>query len=46
LHAAVRDVFDVVAGRQRCQWHKRENVLEYLPESPLRDISAEAASGL
>ncbi len=31
LHAAVRDVFGA-ALLQRCQWHKRENVLEYLPE--------------
>lgn len=32
LHAAVREVFDRAAVLQRCQWHKRENVLEYLPE--------------
>ena len=32
LHAAVRDVFGAAALLQRCQWHKRENVLEYLPE--------------
>ena len=32
LHAAVREVFDVAAVLQRCQWHKRENVLQYLPE--------------
>jgi putative transposase len=32
LHAAVREVFDAAAVLQRCQWHKRENVLEYLPE--------------
>jgi putative transposase len=32
LHAAVREVFGAAAVMQRCQWHKRENVLEYLPE--------------
>ena len=32
LHAAVRAVFGAAALLQRCQWHKRENVLEYLPE--------------
>src|SRR3989441_5096636 len=32
LHAAVREVFGAVAPLQRCQWHKRENVLAYLPE--------------
>jgi transposase-like protein len=32
LHAAVREVFGAGALLQRCQWHKRENVLEYLPD--------------
>jgi transposase-like protein len=32
LHAAVRDVFGTAALLQRCQWHKRENVVAYLPE--------------
>jgi len=32
LHAAVREVFGAAAVLQRCQWHKRENVLGYLPE--------------
>ena len=32
LHAAVREVFDRGAVLQRCQWHKRENVVAYLPE--------------
>jgi transposase-like protein len=31
LHAAVREVFGSAAVLHRCQWHKRENVLEYLP---------------
>ena len=32
LHAAVREVLDGTAVLQRCQWHKRENVVAYLPE--------------
>jgi putative transposase len=32
LRAAVRDVFGDVPV-QRCQWHKRENVVSYLPTS-------------
>lgn len=32
LHAAVDEVFGVAAILQRCQWHKRENVVSYLPE--------------
>src|SRR5207245_950500 len=32
LHAAVREVFGAAALLQRCQWHKRENILAYLPE--------------
>jgi len=31
LHAAVETVFGSAAAIQRCQWHKRENVLAYLP---------------
>ena len=33
LHAAVETVFGGAAAIQRCQWHKRENVLAYLPGS-------------
>jgi putative transposase len=32
LHAAVAEVFGATALLQRCQWHKRENVVSYLPE--------------
>lgn len=32
LHAAVAEVFGDAAVLQRCQWHKRENVVSYLPE--------------
>ena len=32
LRAAVRDVFGDGVAVQRCQWHKRENVLSYLPK--------------
>ena len=33
LYAAVEKVFGPRAVVQRCQWHKRENVLSYLPKS-------------
>jgi putative transposase len=33
LRCAVRKVFADKAIIQRCQWHKRENVLSYLPKS-------------
>ncbi len=33
FHRAVREVFGSAAVIQRCRWHKRENVLEYLPLS-------------
>lgn len=32
LRAAVRDVFGATVAVQRCQWHKRENVVSYLPK--------------
>lgn len=32
IHKAVTDVFAKKAVIQRCQWHKRENVLSYLSE--------------
>ena len=32
LHAAVREVFGAAAVLHRCQWHKRENVIDYLPQ--------------
>ena len=32
LRRAVEDVFGRFALVQRCQWHKRENVLKYLPK--------------
>ena len=32
LQAAVREVFGDAAMLQRCQWHKRENVVRYLPQ--------------
>jgi transposase-like protein len=32
IFKAVKKVFDKYAVIQRCQWHKRENVLSYLPE--------------
>jgi transposase-like protein len=39
LHTAVREVFGAAARLQRWQWHKRENVVRYLPprlEAPFR----------
>jgi transposase-like protein len=33
LRAAIRRVFGPAALGQRCQWHKRENVLRHLPKS-------------
>jgi len=33
LRSAVRQVFQKKALVQRCQWHKRENVVSYLPKS-------------
>jgi len=33
LRAAVATVFGARAEIQRCQWHKRENVVSYLPKS-------------
>lgn len=33
LRAAVQDVFSDRAEVQRCQWHKRENVVSYLPKN-------------
>ncbi len=33
LRAAVRQAFGAAAVVQRCQWHKRENIVRYLPKS-------------
>jgi transposase-like protein len=33
LAAAVRDAFGECGVLQRCQWHKRENVVRYLPKA-------------
>src|SRR5438093_11600598 len=33
LRSAVRQVFQKKALVQRCMWHKRENVVSYLPKS-------------
>lgn len=33
IHKAVQKVFSTSVDIQRCQWHKRENVLSYLPEA-------------
>jgi putative transposase len=33
LRAAVREVYGETVEVQRCQWHKRENVVSYLPKA-------------
>ena len=33
LHKAIREIFSGYALIQRCQWHKRENIVGYLPKS-------------
>lgn len=38
IHKAVTDVFGKFALIQRCQWHKRENVVSYLPKSHQTNI--------
>lgn len=37
LYSAIRKVFQYQALIQRCQWHKRENVVSYLPKSQQPD---------
>jgi hypothetical protein len=34
LRTAIQTVFGAQALVQRCQWHKRENVVRYLPKTP------------
>lgn len=36
--SAVKEVFSEKALIQRCQWHKRENVVSYLPKSEQEEI--------
>ena len=33
MHKAVAKVFAAAAFIQRCQWHKRENIVAYLPKA-------------
>jgi len=33
IRKSIKDVFGNYASIQRCQWHKRENVVSYLPKS-------------
>jgi len=33
LHKAIREIFSGYALIQRCQWHKRENIVGYLPKA-------------
>ncbi|WP_157677499.1 transposase [Dehalobacterium formicoaceticum] len=39
IHKAVRDIFGKEALIQRCQVHKKRNVLSYLPESEQANVS-------
>ena len=32
LHKAIREIFSGYGLIQRCQWHKRENIVGYLPD--------------
>ena len=41
LHAAVDAVFGATAAIQRCQWHKRENVVAYLPKGEQAALRAQ-----
>jgi len=38
LHKAAKDVFEHQALIQLCQWHKRENVVSYLPKEMKREM--------
>jgi putative transposase len=39
LHKAINDTFGIAALIQRCQVHKKRNVLSYLPESEQTNVS-------
>jgi transposase-like protein len=39
LHKAIIDIFGIAALIQRCQVHKKRNVLSYLPESERSNVS-------
>ena len=45
LKSAVTTVFRGQVLIQRCQWHKRENVVSYLPRTEQKACSAEGRSG-
>lgn len=46
LRRAVHDVFGEHAQVQRCTWHKRENVVAYLPKASAGALAGEAAAGV
>lgn len=46
LRKAIREVFGKRAEIQRCQWHKRENVVSYLPKADQKKMAEEAPVGL
>lgn len=41
LHRAVETAFGTAAAIQRCQWHKRENVIAHLPKSAHARVRAQ-----
>ena len=41
LRKAIEEVFGQYASVQRCQWHKRENVVAYLPKSEQKRVRKE-----
>ena len=45
LRAAVRQAFGAAAVVQRCQWHKRENVVRYLPKTKSEQAAWRRLSG-
>lgn len=46
LRSANKKVFVDKAMVQRCQWHKRENIVSYLPKSIQAPVAQEATVGL
>ena len=46
LRKALQTVFGTRAVVQRCQWHKRGNVVTYLPKAQQAPLAAEAAGRL
>jgi len=41
FHKAVKEIFDSKSVIQRCCWHKRENILAYIPESEHQAVKSD-----